>query len=383
MNTRPVRILALSSLSALLLFFLLVRSFIPGSSSSGRGGMEPRHESLVEDIIQLIREDYVDRVEPARTMEGSYRGLIHSLDMLSSYLNQGELAKYKETSQVPFRDTGLVLIKAPGGMPQVVGFEAGRPAAKAELRRGDFISSVDNRSSFGLSLLEVRLLLCSQEDRPVKVRIVRQTSTVEISVERTLPPAKDFQFAPEKGTAGVLTVYRLSSSLSASLKSIIPASVEHAPGPFILDLRGCAEGDSEGARRLVNMFLRLPQAGSFLMRNGSREPFSCPETAVWEKAPLIVWVDQATLGPAEIVSAVLQSAKRARVVGFPTLGLASKQKLFPLNDGSAILLTTGLFCTASGEKLWEKGITPDVVLSEEAAERSHFLQKTLSLTSGR
>ncbi len=181
----------------------------------------------------------------------------------------------------------------------------------------------------------------------------------------------------------MLTVYRLSPSLSASLKSIIPASVEHTPGPFILDLRGCAEGDSEGARRLVNMFLRLPQAGSFLMRDGSREPFSCPETAVWEKAPLIVWVDQATLGPAEIVAGVLQSAKRARVVGFPTLGLASKQKLFPLSDGSAILLTTGLFCTASGEKLWEKGITPDIVLSEEAAERSHFLQKTLSLTSGR
>jgi carboxyl-terminal processing protease len=383
MNTRPVRILTLSSLSVLLLFFLLVRSFIPGSSSSGRGDMDPSHKSLVGDIIQLIRQDYIDRVDPGRTMVGAYRGLFHSLDMLSSYLDPDDLAKYKETALLPFRDTGLVLIKQPGGMPQVVGFEAGRPPSKTELRRGDFISAVDNHPTFGLSLLEVRLLLCSKEDRPVKLRIVRQTSTVEISVARALPPAKDCQFAPEKGTAGVLTVYRLSPSLPATLKSMIPASVEHASEPLVLDLRGCAEGDPEGARSLINAFARLPQAGSFLMRDGSREAFSCPETALWEKVPLIVWVDQATLGPAEIVAAVLQSAKRAQVVGFPTPGLASKQKLFPLSDGSAILLTTGLFCMASGEKLWEKGITPDAVLTEEAAERSYFLKKTLSLTSGR
>jgi len=382
MNTRPVRILALASLSVLLLFFLLVRSFVPGPAA--RGGAGQGDLRLVENIIQLIREDYIDRVEPARAMEGAYRGLVQSLDMLSSYLSREDLAKYREstqTPQTPLWDAGIVLIKTPGGMPQVAGLEEGRPASRSGLQLGDFISAIDNRATFGLSLWEARLLLLSNEDRPAKLRVVRQASTVEISVERSLPSAKAYQFSPEKGTAGVLAISRLSLSGQDSLKGMIPASLAQASAPLVLDLRGCGQGDLEAARRLVNLFLRLPQAGSFLMKDGSREPFSCPQPAIWDKVPLVVWTNQATLGPAEIVAGVLQSAKRAKVVGYPTLGLASKQKAFPLSDGSALLLTTGVFCYASGEKLWEKGVIPDAALSGEEAGRSQFLQKTLSLTS--
>ncbi|HEX9902816.1 MAG TPA: S41 family peptidase [Acidobacteriota bacterium] len=378
MNTRPVRILALASLSVLLLFFLLVRSFVPGPAA--RGGAEQSDLKLVESIIQLIQEEYIDRVEPERAMEGAYRGLVQSLDMLSSYLSREDLAKYNESGHPPLRDTGIVLIKTPGGMPQVAGLEEGRPASRSGLQIGDFISAINNRPTFGLSLWEARLLMLGHEDRPVKLRVVRQASTVEIAVERSLPPAKAYQFSPEKGTAGVLTISRLSFSGQDSLKGMIPASVAQASAPLVLDLRGCGQGDLESAHRLVNVFLRLPQAGYFLMKDGSRQPFSCPEPAVWDKVPLVVWTNQATLGPAEIVAGVLQSAKRAKVLGFPTLGLASKQKLFPLSDGCALLLTTGVFCYASGEKLWEKGVVPDEALSGQEAGRSQFLQKTLSLT---
>jgi carboxyl-terminal processing protease len=377
MNTRPVRSLALASLSVLLLFFLLVRSFAPGPS--GRSRTEQGDLKLVESIIQLIQEDYIDRVEALRTMEGAYRGLIQSLDMLSGYLSREDLAKYRESMQSSWRDTGIVLIKTSGGVPQVAGLEEGRPASKSGLQVGDFISAIDRQPTFGLSLLEARLLLLSKDDRPAKLRVVRQTSTVEISVERSLPPAKAYQFSPEKGTAGVLAVSRLSLSGLDDLAGIIPASVARSSAPLVLDLRCCAQGDAEAARRLINLFLRLPQAGSFLMKDGSREPFSCPEPAVWDKVSLVIWTDQATLGPAEIVAGVLQSAKRARVVGFPTPGLASQQTLFPLNDGSALLLTTGVFCYASDEKLWEKGVIPDATLAGEETGRSQFLKKTLSL----
>jgi len=379
MNMRPVRILALSSLSVLLLFFLLVRSFVPGPA--GRDAGEPSDLKLVDSIIQLIREDYIDRVEPARAMEGAYRGLVQSLDMLSSYLSPEDLAKYKESNESLLRDPGLVIIKALGGMPQVVALEEGRPASRSELRRGDFLSAIDNRATFGLSLAEARLLLSSGEDRPVKLRVVRQASTVEISVARSLPPAKAVQFSAEKGTAGVLVLSRLSPSELDAVKSLIPVSQAQAAAPLVLDLRGCAQGDAKSAARLINLFLRLPQAGSFLMKDGTREPFSCPDPAVWDKVPLVVWTDPGTLGPAEIVAGVLQSAKRAKVVGLQTLGLASLQKLFPLSDGSALLLTTGVFCYASGDKLWEKGITPDLALDDAASGRGPYLEKTLGLTS--
>jgi carboxyl-terminal processing protease len=87
------------------------------------------------------------------------------------------------------------------------------------------------------------------------------------------------------------------------------------------------------------------------------------------------------MGPAEAAAGVLKEFGRAKVVGLATPGLAARQALFPLDDGSSVILTSGVFCLNSGVELWGRGVEPDVEVDLEDQSFQSFLKKTLALLS--
>jgi carboxyl-terminal processing protease len=55
-------------------------------------------------------------------------------------------------------------------------------------------------------------------------------------------------------------------------------------------------------------------------------------------------------------------------MGEQTFGKGSVQTVIPLNDGSALRLTTSLYYTPSGNSIQAKGITPDILVKREASK---------------
>lgn len=160
-------------------------------------------------------------------------------------------------------------------------------------------------------------------------------------------------------------------------------AVKGGAGPLVLDLRECHEGDVAEAAAFLNIFLKAEKIGYFEKKGGAKEPLGCPESPVLESLPLVVWVGSATIGPAEIAAGVLRDQKRAKVIGTATPGLTARQDAFPLDQGDSLVLTTGVFCFPSGEKLWAKGVTVDVKLDLAKTETKDYLEKTLAPATGR
>jgi carboxyl-terminal processing protease len=94
---------------------------------------------------------------------------------------------------------------------------------------------------------------------------------------------------------------------------------------------------------------------------------------------LIVWTNQATIGPAEAVAAVLKAFKKVKVIGFQTPGLVSKQHFIPLGDGSGLLLTSAIFHLKKDKDFWEKGIEPDIKIDVEDMTSNAYLKATQKL----
>ena len=94
---------------------------------------------------------------------------------------------------------------------------------------------------------------------------------------------------------------------------------------------------------------------------------------------MAVWVDQASLGPAEFVAGVLQDVRKVKIIGFPTPGMVARVELFSLKDESAVVLTTMTFTLPSGRSLWDQGLTPDAAVQPKGQSEKAYLDLTLPL----
>jgi carboxyl-terminal processing protease len=78
---------------------------------------------------------------------------------------------------------------------------------------------------------------------------------------------------------------------------------------------------------------------------------------------MAVLVNGSSASAAEIVTGALQENGRAIVVGSKTYGKGSVQTVIPLQDDSALRLTTAYFYTPRGAQLSNNGIDPDIKIA--------------------
>jgi carboxyl-terminal processing protease len=374
MTKKRARIILLAILAFIILFFLQEKSFLPGFLAKRS---PTRNFELLGKVIHLIETDYIEEANPARTMNGAFKGMVDSLDVLSSYLDKESMLSYSQRKEPNLKDTGIVLYKRYGSFPQVIGIKENSPAEKKGIHIGDFISSLDGRSTLTMSMTEANLYLKDRDKKAIKLRIFKGDETKELSIERTLLSEEPYSYAKAKDTSGILKIHRIYSPCVSKIKEEIIPRLKTEKRILILDLRNCCEGDIEEARKLINLFLKSPNIGYFETKGGTKKILSCSDNVELEKLPLAVWTNQATIGAAEAIAGVLKEFKRAKIIGLPTLGLVAKQNLFVLDDGSGLLLTSGIFCLRSGKKLWEKGIKPDIKIDSEDQSSSTYLKKTL------
>src|SRR5262249_20866565 len=93
--------------------------------------------------------------------------------------------------------------------------------------------------------------------------------------------------------------------------------------------------------------------------------------------PVVIRVKGWSASASEIVAGCLQDLKRGIVLGEKSFGKGSVQSILPLQDGSALRLTTAKYYTPSHKVIHEEGITPDIpVPMTDEEDRDVQLQRS-------
>lgn len=370
------KVLLLTVLIAVVLFFFIPKKFLPNISQKTSPDENLR---LLKGVANLIKEYYVEEPNATKTMKGAIRGLIGPLDPLSSYLDPQTVKKHKNPGSAGLMETGIIVYKKFGTYPVVIGVKENSPAEDSGIKVGDTLSEMDGQPLLELSMQEANLYLKDTEEKPVNLKILRAEDSEEMSLQRKKLYDTPFTYVPQKNTSGILKIHSLYPPFSEQFEKNLLPSLKTKNEALIIDLRNCYEGEIGESLKFINHFVQSDRVGYFQGKNGEKDYLACPKIPELEDLPLILWTNNATIGPAEAVAGVLMQFQRAKTIGLKTPGLLAKQDFYPLEDGSALLLTSQIFYFRDGKGLWLKGITPDSEIEEKNPGFDLYLEKTYKL----
>lgn len=316
---------------------------------------------IMVEVYQHINDDYVTTPNLAKVSSGALHGLLESLDADSSYLDPKEYRAYQvQQAHPPAAGVAAVFSKRVG-YADVVDVQPGGNAAQAGLVRGDFVEAIGDRGTRDLSLEEIDRRLQGAPGSTITLSVVHlhRSDPVKITITRAVPSMPPLHTS-KQGSVGIIQVPDFQAGRAAQVAAAVKSLRAQGARQFVLDLRNCGLGSYAQAEQTANLFL---SQGTITYLEGQKVP-RVTTTADAAKAvdpgdKLEVLVNFGTFGPAEVVAAALQQNGRAQVIGDPTFGEGSLQKLIPVGDGSALWLSAARYYSPKG-KLIQDGITPDV-----------------------
>jgi carboxyl-terminal processing protease len=331
---------------------------------------------LFGDVLQRVRDQYVDETTSKQLIEAAINGMLTSLDAHSSYLNEDDFKDMRIQTSGEFGGLGIE-VTMDNGLVKVVSPIDDTPAYRAGVKPGDYVSHLDGKPVMGLSLSEAVDKMRGKVGEPIELTIRREgvAEPIKIVIKRDvirIRPVKQ-ELEGKDDTVGYIRVTTFNQYTAAELKDAI-AKVQKAKGDqvsgYILDLRNNPGGLLDQAIEVADLFL---ERGEIVSTRGREEADTQRDNAtpgdMINGLPLVVLINGGSASASEIVAGALQDHRRAVVMGTQSFGKGSVQTVIPVASNGAIRLTTARYYTPSGRSIQAKGIVPDIMVEQAKIEK--------------
>jgi carboxyl-terminal processing protease len=299
-------------------------------------------------------------------------GLLESLDPLSGYLSPREYADYRDRMKnAQHGETGLTISKRFGYIV-VVSVVPDSPAEKDSLRSGEILEAIGGFGTRDMSVGQANALLEGAPGTSVKVAVIRRgkSEPQEISVNRVVIGAQHVVADRVADNVVYVRLPAMEPSDVAELRDKLTQFEKQGVRKLVLDLRDCTRGDVAQAIVAAQLFLNSGKIASLEGQTVSHKDFNAePDKAVWTSA-VDVLISPSTSGAAEVLAGAIKGNKRGDLVGERTFGTASEQKIIPLDDGGALILTVAFYASPDGKSIVEEGVAPTVEVHPKAVDPS-------------
>jgi len=323
---------------------------------------------VFQDVVNLVVNNYVEKVDNERIMRGALQGLAEGLDADSAWLTPAQVGVVNR-AQAPARGgVGLELTRQ--YYLRVIAARDGSPAAKAGLATGDYIRAINGAPTREMSVWAGQLALRGAPGSKLTLTVLRGNAAEphEITLVREEAPASTVAGRLVRPGVGLIRVAAFTERTAGELRQQAIALRKQGAWHLVIDLRRTAEGAPSLGFASARLFVATGTLGA---REGRTVPKQVTSTTAGDgiiTLPVTLLSDNGTSQAAEVFAAALKGNKRATIVGERTLGRAASQELVALPDGSGLWLSTARFLTPDGTSIHEKGLTPDTTVAEPDLE---------------
>jgi carboxyl-terminal processing protease len=327
--------------------------------------------AVFAEALGIIEENSVDPKDTKKLIYGAIKGMTNSLDPHSSFMAPEEFKELQIETKGSFSGIGIEITMKDNLLIVVSPIE-GTPAYRAGLQAGDRIVKIDGQSTKNMNLIDAVRKIRGAKGSSVNLTIIRENAEKPktVSLVREIIPIRSVRVR-YIDDIGYIRITNFQDKTDHDLKQAFnDLNVKCKPlRGIILDLRNDPGGLLDQAVKVSDEFL---SSGLIVYTEGRNKAqtmrfYANENSSSLEKSiPLVVLINEGSASASEIVAGAMQDRKRGFLIGTKSFGKGSVQTIIPLEDGSALRLTTAHYYTPSGRVINEKGITPDIVVEAPA-----------------
>ena len=338
----------------------------------------------LEDVLLLLDNNYVDKVDKDAIFEAAISDMLHKLDPHSNYISAKDMKSVNESIEGKFGGVGIrfLLLRDTICVTNIINQS---PSQKAGMKAGDKIVSVNGKKICGPGITNEKVLatLKGNPGTTVSVTFLRGKKLQTVPLTRGIIPISSIPCAYmlDKQT-GYLLISEFSQVTAEEFYIESTKLLNQGMKKMVLDLRNNPGGVMSSAIDIADAFLGknnliLTSKGK---NEGERRYYSTAGGHL-EKTKLVVLINAHSASASEILAGAIQDNDRGMIVGRRSYGKGLIQKDEVLRDGSNLRLTIARYYTPSGRCIQRsyKGGYDNYMRDEERITRNEYFKQDSSV----
>jgi carboxyl-terminal processing protease len=327
---------------------------IAATAPSGDSYFEvSKNMEIFSAMFKELSVYYVDDIEPNKSTRAAIDAMLEELDPYTNFISEAEMEGFRFQTTGRYGGIGAV-IRTKEGFIGIVQVHDGAPAAKANLKAGDFIIAVDGSSTAGKPTDEVSKMLKGTPGTEVQVK-VKHAITNEEEVVTLIREEIKVNNVPYYGMAadgiGFIRLEQFTEKAGQNVEDALKdLKKDNNLRGVILDLRGNPGGLLHEAVNVCNVFipknkLVVDTKGRVSDWDQTRKTLNDP---IDTEIPVVVLTDNGSASASEIVAGTIQDYDRGVIMGSRTFGKGLVQQTRDLPYNTKLKLTIAKYYVPSG-----------------------------------
>ena len=317
----------------------------------------------LEVIEDLIDDNFYFEDDDQAKQDGIIRGYMESLDdPYSVYYTAEEYASFMEDTEGEYVGVGIQVSQDVDTKVITITKVFDGPAQEAGIEANDVITEVNGEDITAQDIDTVVDKIRGEEGTEVTITVYRSSDAKDH--EYTMPrqkvenPTVEYEMLDNNiGYIQISSFYEVTGDqYIAAVEDLNSQGMEG----LIVDLRDNGGGLLDIAVDMLDYMLPEGKIVYTEDKDGNvTSEYTSDEEHQFTK-PLVLLVNGYSASASEIFSGAIKDYGIGTLVGETTYGKGIVQRMFPLDDGSAIKLTIAKYFTPNGNDIHKVGIEPDV-----------------------
>ena len=149
---------------------------------------------LFSEVLETIKNEYVDEIDQADVMDSAINGILQSLDPYSAYMSPKSFEGMRTDTKGEFGGLGIE-IGMESGVVKVITPIDDTPASKAGIKSGDYIVKINGEQVQGKSLTEAVELMRGPVGSEIDLTVRRKNKkkALEFKIKRAVIEVKSVE----------------------------------------------------------------------------------------------------------------------------------------------------------------------------------------------